>query len=105
MVAQRRVFWFSIRNYISWTFFEIKTTKKKYVAEYDEDYNGEDLEMSGVNIERGKFIINLLCSWVCVKVCSSFNSKSELQILKIQIVEYLLFEALFEEHVRPVNPR
>ena len=28
--------------------------KNKYVAEYDEDYNGEDLEMSGVNIERGK---------------------------------------------------
>ena len=27
--------------------------KNKYVAEYDEDYNGEDLEMSGVNIERG----------------------------------------------------
>ena len=26
------------------------------MAEYDEDYNGEDLEMSGVNIERGKFI-------------------------------------------------
>ena len=28
------------------------------MAEYDEDYNGEDLEMSGVNIERGKFVVN-----------------------------------------------
>ena len=27
------------------------------MAEYDEDYNGEDLEMSGVNIERGKFVV------------------------------------------------
>lgn len=29
------------------------TEKKKYVAEYDDDYNGEDLDIGGVDIDRG----------------------------------------------------
>ena len=31
--------------------------KKKYVAEYDDDYNGEDLDIGGVEIDRGCFIV------------------------------------------------
>ena len=36
----------------NWNLFW-NTAKKKYVAEYDEDYNGEDLDIGGMDIDRG----------------------------------------------------
>ena len=55
--------------------------KKKYVAEYDDDYNGEDLDIGGVEIDRGWFI-----------VAFSFNSST-----KIQTAESSPFVVRFEE--------
>ena len=53
------------------------------MAEYDDDYNGEDLDIGGVEIDRGWFI-----------VVFSFNSST-----KIQTVESSLFVDHFEEPI------
>ena len=67
------------------------------MAEYDEDYNGEDLEMSGVNIERGKFVAN--------PPVQQYSPKNKYKHFIIQIVVSSLSEALSVEDVQTVNPR